>query len=151
MLEIKNTTLERNKLDYCHYEYFILDGDAKLIKDIDPKYHNCKQIGEIENIDIVYEINENGDEIAMNYDTSFRYFEFSYNFITPEYTIVRRYDAQYDSYEYNIYYDENDPDVEVIEAGNENIVLKAIINDAGDLIMDGIENNRRNYNSTTLY
>ena len=139
MLEIKNTTLERNKLDYCHYEYFILDGDAKLIKDIDPKYHNCKQIGEIENIDIVYEINENGDEIAMNYDTSFRYFEFSYNFITPEYTIVRRYDAQYDSYEYNIYYDENDPDVEVIEAGNENIVLKAIINDAGDLIMDGIE------------
>ena len=84
MLEIKNTTLERNKLDYCHYEYFILDGDAKLIKDIDPKYHNCKQIGEIENIDIVYEINENGDEIAMNYDTSFRYFNFSYNFITLE-------------------------------------------------------------------
>jgi len=142
MINIGNSTLERKKIDDCRFEYFILDYDANKIKDIDPKYFNCKQIGEIENFTEEVELNENGDEIINKYDTSFRYFEFSYNFITPEYTIIRRYDAQNDSFEHffdNEYYDENDPNVEVIEAGNENIVLKAIINDAGDLIIDGVE------------
>lgn len=135
-----NSTLERKKIDDCRFEYFILDNDANRIMDIDSKYYNCKQIGEIKNFTEEVEINENGDEIIMNYDTSFRFFEFSYNFVTPEYFKIRRYDEQYDSFEY-FYdgYDKNDPNIEIIEAGNNNIVLKAILNDAGDLIMDGIE------------
>jgi len=112
---IQSATLERTKIDYCRYEYFVQDDSGKRVKGIDSKYYNCKQIGSIASQS---EVLEDIDEIRW-YDTSFNYFTFAYNVKIPKHKLEQR--------------DNSDNE------RNKEIVLKAIIDDAGTLVMDGIE------------
>lgn len=140
---MNRNSLEKLKIDYCRYDYFIANENGVRVRDIDPKYYNCKEVGKI----VCYaEEDEYEDDRDINkaYDISFRFYEFSYNFFTPEYTYAESLveDSWGDYREpipENESYDENDWKVKVVENGGKEIVLKAIVNDNGDLITDGLE------------
>jgi hypothetical protein len=153
--DFKNrTTLERNKIHYCNYEYFIADECGKRIKEIDSKYYNCNLIGKKTAFCREFDCDENGNEETRNYDTIFSYFEFSYNFSTPKYTLIETsrsdtygefnepfseiegWDSESENLEKNSINEEFE--TESTEIGNKELILKAIINDSGEIVFDGI-------------
>ena len=75
----KSWTLEREKLDSYRYRYFILDEKCNEVKNIDSKYYNCRQIGKRRSFRVEEEELDN-TWFEREYDTSFRYFEFTYDF-----------------------------------------------------------------------
>jgi hypothetical protein len=158
----RQTTLERKKIadytcEYYKYEYYIEDFSGNRIADIDTKYYNCNKIGEA-NICLHEEevYDEDGNEEKRNYYTSFSFYQFSYNYRTPKYTLIEiiRSDtygeyketiSEFDGWvseieDYEIEVDSmyRGYEIEPNEQGNEELILKAIINDSGDVIMDGI-------------
>jgi hypothetical protein len=145
-------TLERIKLDYCRYDYFIADRDANRIIDIDSKFYNCTQIGKtIGGGALEYEyIDPDEKEVEREYDTNFRYFEFCYDIITPKYEEVyrvlhdhigeyRELMSEFELSNYDYENEDEDNETEIVEKGNEKDILKAIITDAGDLIIDELK------------
>jgi hypothetical protein len=123
-------TLERNKIDFCRNEYFIVDRNAKRIFEIDSKFYNCNLIGKYREEAIESEYIDQYDVVIdRKYDTSFRYFEFSYDIITPKYEVQK---------DLLNHLGDDDLQTEIIERGNKHKVLKAIITDAGDTIIDEV-------------